>query len=277
MQVKISDHFDLEKIIYSGQCFRAKAMGGGVYRFITGGSVVYIEASTQANEEGIVEHVEVSCTKEEWERIWVPYFDLGHSYSALFNAEYGKQPFVDRTMDFSRGLRILKQDKWEMLITFIISQRKSIPAIAKCVEALCEGFGEPLATGREVIYTFPTPCQLMAASTEELAACGLGYRLPYVRAAAELVGSGQLDLAALEAYGSEELLKALMCVHGVGVKVANCVALFAYGRLECAPVDVWIARAIEEGCGGVSPFPLYGDNAGVIQQYMFYYQKGEGK
>lgn len=104
--------------------------------------------------------------------------------------------------------------------------------------------------------------------------CALGYRAPYVLAAAQAVAAGALDLAALENLPDARLLEALMQQHGVGIKVANCVALFAYGRMECAPVDVWIQRVIDQHYAGQNPFPAYG-NAGILQQWMFYFARSE--
>ena len=121
-----------------------------------------------------------------------------------------------------------------MLVTFIISQRKNIPAIQACVETLCTRYGAPLLQpGGNVLYAFPTAQALAAAGEQALRDCALGYRAPYVLAAAQAVAAGTLDLAALETLPDARLLEALMQQHGVGIKVANCVALFAYGRMEC--------------------------------------------
>ena len=129
---------------------------------------------------------------------------------------------------------------WEMLVTFIISQRKNIPAIRACVEALCVRYGENL--GRE--YAFPTPAALSGAGEEGLRTCALGYRAGYVLAAARLVQTGALDLEALASLGDGELLEALTAVPGVGVKVASCVSLFGYHRIAAFPRDVWINRVV---------------------------------
>ena len=181
---------------------------------------------------------------------------------------------IDRNMT-GAGIRILRQDAWEMLVTFIISQRKNIPAIQACVETLCTRYGAPLLqSGGNVLYAFPTAQALAAAGEQALRDCALGYRAPYVLAAAQAVAAGTLDLAALETLPDARLLEALMQQHGVGIKVANCVALFAYGRMECAPVDVWIQRVIDQHYAGQNPFPAYG-NAGILQQWMFYFARSE--
>lgn len=266
MKVHIEDDFDLDKIAFCGQCFRARKFDDGMFRFITGEEVLYMKQES----EGLFT---ISCGEEDWRHIWRPYFDLSRSYKDLRSKTDGGNPFVVKAVECGSGLRILRQDTWEMLITFIISQRKSIPAIARAVEELCKRFGREMTTEYETLYGFPSPGALAAASGEELAACGLGYRTAYVRDAAQRVASGQMDLEALEGYSDEELFDALLTVRGIGKKVADCVCLFGYGRTARAPVDVWILRAINSEFGGVNPFPQYGEDAGIIQQYIFYYQK----
>lgn len=159
-----------------------------------------------------------------------------------------------------------------MLVSFIISQRRSIPAIRTAVEALSRKFGTAIDTPEGQAYAFPTPAQLAAALPEELAACGLGYRVPYVQDAARRVADGTTDLAALGGLGDEELQQTLRAVRGVGVKVAACTALFGYHRLAVLPVDVWMERVLRVEYGGELP-QRYRSCAGVLQQYMFYYAR----
>ena len=147
MQIEIHDDFDLSKIVASGQCFRACLMDNGTYRFVTGNDVVYIKET----ERGILS---VSCELDEWQSIWVEYFDLNRNYRKLFAEEYGKHPFVDKTMDAGRGLRILRQNPWEILVSTIISQRKSIPAIQKSVEIIAEKYGAIKRTEYEELKLF---------------------------------------------------------------------------------------------------------------------------
>ncbi|MCR5341915.1 DNA glycosylase [Butyrivibrio sp. FC2001] len=267
MKITIVDDFAPKKIQISGQCFRVKETEPGVFRFITGEHVLYIKES---DSKGDAKAFDISCSKKEWEKIWMPYFDMDRNYADICNREYGKHSFSDKAIDCGRGLRILKQDKWEMLISFIISQRKSIPAISSAVEAISAKFGTKLD---DEIYAFPTSKQMAGATLDDLKECGLGYRAPYVYDAIRRANSGELDLEKLDDLDDEGLFEALMEVHGVGKKVSNCVCLFAYARMGRAPVDVWIARAIDEEFGGVNPFPEYGENAGIIQQYIFYYEK----
>lgn len=137
-----------------------------------------------------------------------------------------------------------------MLVTFIILQRKSILAIATAVEALATQCGRCIQTDLEVFRTFPTPHELKSI---------------------QKVLSGVLDLRGLAEKDDEYILDSLQQVHGVGKRVENCVSLFAYGRTSCVPVDVWISRAVKNECKGISPFHLFNENAGIIQQYSIFF------
>lgn len=265
-QIDIQDDFDLEKTASCGQCFRAKPLENGLFRFVSGEHVIYIK--DMGNHQ-----FSVSCTDDEWKEIWTRYFDLDRSYESLYYEEREKHEFVRKAMDCGRGIRILRQDPWEMLVTFIISQRKSIPAISKSVEALAEKYGHPIETDYEILHSFPTPDEMAHASIEELQECGLGYRVPYIYDAVQKVASGSLDLAAIADFNDADLFQELLTIQGVGKKVANCICLFGYGRIARVPVDVWIARAVDGDCCGEDPFPLFESNAGIIQQYVFYYMK----
>jgi N-glycosylase/DNA lyase len=261
MRITIHDDFDLDKIIGCGQCFRPRRLADGTYLFPSAGRALRLR-SLGAGE------YEADCRTDEWDAVWARYFDLSRDYAALRAAIPPDEPFLREAAACGAGLRVLRQDPWETLVSFILSQRKSIPAIRGCVEQLCRAFGEPLAGG---LFAFPAPERLAQAAPEALRACSLGYRADYVRDAAERVSLGALDLAALETADDETLMAALLSVRGVGVKVANCTALFAYGRASCAPVDVWIRRIIDRRCGGENPFCRFGGCAGILQQYCFYY------
>ena len=262
MLIQIQDELDLSKIRESGQCFRV-AVADGWYRFLTGERALYIRPLG-------ADRYEADCTEAEWQQVWAPYFDLQRNYRAVRGGITG-DPFMQAAAESGRGVRVLKQDPWEMLVTFIISQRKSIPAIQKAVEALARSFGKPLQTQRESLFAFPTPEALQGAGVQALAQCGLGYRVPYVQDAAHRVCDGTLRLDCLAEMSDDGLLSELKQVKGVGDKVANCVMLFAYGRTARVPVDTWIKKIMQERYGGKDPFAAYGENAGIMQQYAFYY------
>lgn len=272
MIIKIYDDFDLKKITDSGQCFRAKEIEPGLFRFITGKHSIYIR---QVKKNSF----EIECPEHEWERIWEKYFDMETNYMAIryeiqkFAEKIPFKNYLNAAAEFGAGIRILRQDPFETLVSFIISQRKNIPAIKKSVELICNGFGEIFHTPHEDLRTFPTPEKLSAATTLGLSHCGLGYRGSYVRDAIEKVRTHAVDLEDLPNSKNDDMLAELKAVKGVGDKIASCVALYAYHRLNISPIDVWIKRAIEEDFNGRNIFAEFGEHAGVLQQYVFFYKR----
>ena len=264
MEIRISDDFDLKKIVDSGQCFRPKEISDGVFRFICGEKILHI------SERG--ENLfEADCSAADWERVWENYFDLKTNYADIRrdikNFAAGKpyeKILIDAT-EFGKGIRILNQEPFEMLISFIISQRKNIPAIRSSVERICARFGRRVGE----VNLFPR----VEDFTDNLTGLGLAYRKDYIRDALKKVAGGEINLTALENFSDEELVENLKKIRGVGDKVANCVALFAYHRVDRAPVDVWIKRAIVEDFSGENIFETFGKNAGILQQYIFYHKR----
>lgn len=286
--IAIEDDFDLEKIRTSGQCFRVKTTDMQrrdcpVYSFIYKDSYLEIQESNNIKNDKKGKKYNVSCSIKEWENIWFHYFDLETDYENIRKEFKNDNNFTDTCMDFGKGLRILNQDPWEMLITFIISQRRSMPAIASSVEKMCNTLGnkhtcKETITGRAVeCFKFPTPEQIYDADIKHISDCGVGYRDEYIKCAAEMVISGYLNLDKIKSCSDEELFNELCRVKGVGTKVANCIMLFGYHRCGRAPVDVWIDRVIKQDFKGENPFPKYGDVAGIIQQYFFYYKTQTSK
>lgn len=260
MIITIEDDFDLAKIDESGQCFRLLREGEH-YRFVNRENVIRIRPIEE-------KRFEADCTPSDWETVWRPYFDLDRNYEAVRKA-ISVDPFFTRAAEEGKGIRILRQDHWEMVISGIITQRKSVPAIRRCVEALCASLGQKIDnTG---VCTFPSPEAVFTADDAILADCGLGYRLPYVKDAAERVCTGRIDLDAAEGLPDEALLALLKSIKGVGNKVADCIMLFAYGRVGRAPVDTWIDKIIRKKYKGNNPFPRFGNYAGIAQQYAFSY------
>lgn len=256
----VSDRdFDIRKIAESGQCFRMNEVERGQWLCLAMDKVLLVAP--------VCGGYSFSCEEDEYKAFWEDYFDLKTDYSAFRNAIDPDDDYLLKAAKAGEGIRILRQDPWEMLITFIISQRKNIPAIKASVEAICRSFGEDLGFG---IYAFPTPESLAWADEEQLKECSLGYRVPYVMEAARMVSSGELDLDSISSQNDEELLNTLQTVYGVGPKVANCVSLFGYHRIGAFPVDVWIKRVVDEHYSGAFPLERYKGFAGVLQQYMFY-------
>ena len=267
---RTEDDLDLLKIAESGQCFRWNKTEDNCFRVIRGEYCVYMEETGEGEYR-------LDCTEEEFQAVWRPYLDLDLDYRKVRKrVKKRKDPFLADACEKEKGIRILRQNPWEMLVSFIISQNKNIPAIKKSIEMLSEMAGERKMDRRgETYYAFPTPERIAGLSGQELSDCRLGYRCKYVRAAAEAVFSGSLDLGKLIAAGDEEALAALKGIYGVGTKVANCVLLFGLHHLNAFPVDVWIKKVLEEQYPGGYPYEEYSPWNGIYQQYMFaYYRNG---
>ncbi len=257
--------FNIAKIADSGQCFRLNPAVDGGYTLVAHGRILHLADTPEGTA--------LDCTEDELNAIWRDYFDLDTDYAAVRASVDPKDAFLRRACEYGKGIRMLRQEPWEMLVSFIISQRKNIPAIKRCIEALCSRYGEPIDSAGERYFAFPTAERLAALEEEHFLACSLGYRAKYVLAAARLVASGALDLADIAALDDEALFSALLSVHGVGEKVANCVLLFGYHRLSRFPRDVWINRVEAREYGGAFPLERYPETAGALQQYVFYFAR----
>lgn len=268
----------MKKIAESGQIFRFNVYDDE-YSLVAGDKLLFIKE----DDDGYI----LSCSESEFEEFWIDYFDLRLDYSDFEKNIPADDLFLINAARYSYGIRILNQDKWEMLISFIISQRKSIPAIKSSIEKLAKRYGKKIdmkvpdfiknIDKNSEFFAFPTPKALADASLDDLNACSLGYRSPYIEASAKSVYRGDVDLEDLSKLDDNELLAALMSLKGVGIKVANCVALFGYHRIAAFPIDVWIKRMIDEHYDGEFPLKLYDGYAGVIQQYIFYYGRESTK
>lgn len=271
MIVQIPD-FDISKIAESGQCFRMTENIDGSYGLIHKGKYLEISQVEDDNNTDCVKY-NLSCTEKDYENIWKDYFDLSFNYEKIRLAADVSDDFLIKAIDFGRGIRILQQDPWEMLISFIISQRKSIPAIRTSIEKLCAICGDAFETPFGTKYSFPNPEQIATLSIEQLDSCSLGYRSKYLADAAKKVISGELDVYSLSSLSDDDLRNSLLELFGVGIKVANCVMLFGYHRLDAFPADVWIKRALESEYPDGFPYDKYTGFGGIMQQYIFFYMR----
>ena len=278
MEITIQDDFDLKKIADSGQCFRFNecpdADEDGHKRY----SVAALKRHVFVKELGQSRY-DIDCTEEDFNFFWKRYFDLDLSYREIRErVDQSEDPYLYSASEFGKGIRILRQDPWEMLISFIISQRKNIPAIKASIEKICALAGDVITEDPEIgkIYSFPTPEQLAALSLEQLSGCSLGYRDKYVHQAALDVVSGAVDLDAWRDLDDDALMENLLKLFGVGVKVANCEILFGYHRLNAFPKDVWINRVLDIQYPQGFLFDKYAPYNGVMQQYLFFYSRSEG-
>ncbi len=214
------------------------------------------------------------------------YFALDHPLGEICDS-FPKDPVMNAARDFCRGLRIIRQPKWECLATFICSSMKQVAHIRQISLALRKRFGEQRRIGNQLVYTFSSPRRFAQASQKELRDCKLGYRAKNLRATARLVSSGQADLEAWSELSDAELRKQLCALPGVGPKIANCVMLFAYERLRAFPIDVWIERVLRQryfsrrrktSAQRLRQFSetYFGEYGGYAQQYLFHHARMAG-
>ena len=264
----IDAELDPVKTFECGQCFRWNADDSGVYTGVFGKRALRVRAENGA--------VTLSAGKAEFESVWRDYFDLDRDYAAI-RAAVGIDEYMKKAASFGSGIRILHQDRWEAVCSFIISQCNNIPRIKKIIETLCESFGEPFEFEGSTLYSFPSAERLAPLSPEALAPLRCGYRAPYIIEAARAVADGSLDLDALAGADYNSALKALRSVRGIGEKVANCIVLFGLQMTSAFPADVWIKRALAEHYGKDFDPGVFGEYAGFAQQYMFYYARSGEK
>jgi N-glycosylase/DNA lyase len=278
---KIPAHdFDLEKTLDSGQVFHWQKVGDGFVGAI-GDLPVYVE---QRGEFLKVRDGEAARSpRRPLPGIVARYFALDHPLAEICDS-FPKDPVMNAARNFCRGLRIIRQPKWECLATFICSSMKQVAHIRQISLALRRRFGERRRIGDQLVYTFVSPRRLAQASEKELRDCKLGYRAKNLRATARLVSSGQADLEAWSALSDAELRKQLCALPGVGPKIANCVMLFAYERLRAFPIDVWIERVLRQhyflrrrkmSAQRLRRFSetYFGEYGGYAQQYLFHHAR----
>mgnify|MGYP002857001796 CR=1 FL=1 len=259
-----NEDFDLRKIAESGQTFRMNEIEEGIWEIVAGDKIL----RARENSRG----AELYCEDEEYYGFWENYFDMKTNYKAIRNSVDDNDLFLKKAAEMGKGIRILKQDPYEMLITFIISQRKNIPAIKSCVEKLSDIAGKEIeGYGKKA---FPTAKELSQLTIEDLRKCSLGYRAEYIYETARKFASGEYSVKKMSSLGDEELLERLMELKGVGIKVASCTMLFGFHRTDAFPVDVWMKRVLSEHYPQGFEFAKYRPYNGIMQQYLFAYRRG---
>jgi len=263
MRVNVSE-LDLVKTFECGQCFRWEADKHGNYTGIAFGKVLSIRKSDR--------DIVFSCSSEDYENIWYDYFDLERDYKQI-RESLCIDAYMKEATTFGAGIRILKQDKWEALCSFIFSQNNNIPRIKKIIDTLCSSFGERIIYNDKEYYTFPSAKRLASVCIEELAPLRSGYRAGYILSAAQSVANGEIDLDALNTLTPHEAKSALMKLYGVGAKVADCMLLFGLHMLDSFPRDTWIKQALSKYYSSDFDPVVFSPYAGIAQQYIFYYMR----
>jgi 3-methyladenine DNA glycosylase/8-oxoguanine DNA glycosylase len=281
MEISTPD-FDLAKTLDSGQVFHWEKIGKGFVGTI-GDCAIYIEQRgnvlTGWNTGGKLDGFKPSSLR----RLVMNYLALDHPLADIC-ASFPNDPIMNAARQFCRGLRIIRQPKWECLATFICSSMKQVAHIRQISLALRRRFGSQRTVGDHPVYTFPPAQRIARASENDLRECALGYRAKNLLATARLVSSGKANLEAWAALSDADLRKELCALPGVGAKVANCVMLFAYERLRAFPIDVWIERTLKQ-----QYFPrnkkvttlrlrefsdaYFGEHSGYAQQYLFHHAR----
>lgn len=220
-------------------------------------------------------HLFVYGSPEDFHTIWQQYLGLDadyvHANRQILHALSGtSQQHMQAALEVSRGIRILRQEPWEALCSFIISQNNNIPRIRKIIEALCRAYGEKIPGG----YAFPTPDALAGAGQDAIFSLGAGFRASYIWEAACKIACGEFSLSQVQNTQTYEEARELLCsLRGVGPKVSACALLFGFGKTEAFPIDVWIQRVIDVRFGGKLDPAVFGNWAGLAQQYLFYYER----
>ena len=254
--------FDLEQTLNCGQSFRWRRGGDGAFIGAAG------RHPARMRQQGDT----VTIVSTAGESFWRHYFDVETDYCALKNLFCDTEQLV-APCRFAGGIRILRQDGWEALASFIISQNNNIKRISGIIERLCEHFGDPIGEG---LYAFPPPEKLAGCTVEDLAPLRCGFLARYLIDATQKVCDGTVQLGMLAELPLDEARAMLMQVVGVGRKVADCALLFGFYRLECFPVDVWIGRALKELFADGFPEEL-APYAGIAQQMLFHYMRTRPK
>lgn len=253
-------NFDLRNTLDSGQSFRWKELAENKWSAIAHSRLIEIEI---LGKDLII----YSTTREEFESVWQQYFAFATDYEELFSL-FGQNEVMGQAIAFAPGIRVLKQDPFETLISFILSQNNNVKRIKGLVERLCENFGSKIGDS----YAFPTLAQMQGVSVEDMSPVRSGFRAKYIVDAVNKLASGEIILDNLYSMTTEEARQELMKIYGVGKKVADCVLLYGFARTECIPEDVWMKRVMAQYFPQGMPESLY-KYGGIAQQTLFHYAR----
>jgi len=266
--------FNPVHIFECGQCFRWLKENDGSYTGVAGGRVANISYS-----DGRI--TIKNASQDDFIDMWFDYLDLGRDYSEVKKI-LSKDPILEKAIEFGYGIRILRQDIWETLISFIISANNMIPRIMKTVAVISKVYGDEISYAGKKYFTFPGIDKLAGSSLQELDVCRGGFRCKYILGTAHMIKEGVFDLEALGSTDTDEARKELTRLPGVGNKVADCVLLYSGTKQDVFPTDVWVKRVMEElyfkreaSFKEIQEFARehFGELAGFAQQYLFYYAR----
>ncbi len=268
--------FSLVHTFDCGQCFRWNRDSDGSYIGVAGGRAARL---MESGGEIIIK----TENENDFDDFWQNYFDIKRDYAQIKSA-VAVNDIMKAAVEYGGGIRILKQEFFETLISYIISQNNSIPNIKRVVERLCAAFGEPIEFEGEIRYSFPSPEALAQREISDFRSLGAGFRDRYISGAAKLAASGEIGFDALSAMPTQEARRELMKIKGVGNKVCDCVLLFSLGKYDLFPTDTWINKVMTD-CFGTDSVKaaksagesLFGGYSGFAQQYLFYWKRETSK
>lgn len=279
--LKEQNNFEPKHIFECGQCFRWNKELDGTYTGIVGQNVINVKKI----ESDII--FTSTCKQEELKQIIDLYFDLKTDYGNIVKKLEKVDKYLKESIKFGNGIRILNQDLWEVIISFIISANNNIPRIKGIIERIAKQYGKEIKWNEKSYYSFPTIEELAKASIEDLRKLGLGFRDKRVYETTQILLSGQIDLENLNKnQNTEKVKEILLTLPGVGPKVADCILLFGMHRFEVFPIDVWVRRVMNElylkneDESKVDKKQIeelakikYSNLAGIAQQYLFYWKR----
>ncbi len=278
--------FDVEKTFDCGQCFRFEPVAASAHEKEFAGCAYgkYISVAQDGDTVYIY-----NSTLDEYESIWVKYLGLDRDYDTINQniLSLSQNPALASAVEVASGIRILHQEGWEAVCSFIISQNNNIPRIKKLVEALCRRCGDKIdvsmmqdhvadahKTPDMTVYSFPSPDRILPLGIEGLAELKVGFRAKYIFDAASRAMYGEINFELLEnSRSTRDCIEHLCTVKGIGIKVASCALLFGFARLDAFPIDVWIKKVMAKYFDADFDPTSLGEYAGIAQQYLFYYER----
>lgn len=262
LEVTVESAINLDHSLDCGQSFRWKKDENNIWKTVAYGRKISLE---QTGEKTLIFY---DTTEEDFNSVWKIYFDLERDYDTILS-RFEEDKFLLEATKKYKGLRVLNQEPWEAICSFIISQNNNIPRIKGIIERLCETFGEDLGDG---FFTFPSAEKISSLTLEELAPLRAGFRAKYILDAAKKVAEKEIDLEKIFendiSYGREELMK----IKGVGAKVSECALLYGFQKTEAFPIDVWVRRIMAELYPDGMPECAYPE-LGIAQQYLFHWRR----
>lgn len=272
--IKDVKNFELSHIFDCGQCFRWKQQENGNYIGVAFQKVIEVE---KTNNDVIL----YNTNEEEFKNIWCNYFDLYRDYDAIKEI-LSKDELLKKSVEFGWGIRLLQQQPFEIIISFIISANNRIPMIKRAINNMAEKWGKPIIYKDKTYYTFPSIDDLQSCTIDELEKCGTGFRAKYIKNTIDAILSGDIDITYIKDLDDDICHNELQKISGVGPKVGDCIMLFSMNKYSAFPVDVWVKRAMQHfylapdvSLKKIRDFgrDKFGQLSGFAQQYLFYYAR----